>query len=68
MTGLTPRRDTGYKRDASVAESEGNPVFREIGDRFGGFDLALLPIWRGGSLGFVSWAGLRVSRHGRRRS
>lgn len=34
----------------------------EIGDRLGPFDLALLPIWRGGSLSFVSRLGLRVRR------
>ncbi|VDC04849.1 unnamed protein product [Peniophora sp. CBMAI 1063] len=35
-------------------------IFDEIGDRLGPFDLALLPIWRGGSLSFVSRLGLRI--------
>lgn len=32
----------------------------EIGKKLGPFDLSFLPIWRGGTLGFVSWLGLRV--------
>ncbi|KAI0026472.1 beta-lactamase superfamily domain-containing protein, partial [Vararia minispora EC-137] len=34
-------------------------IFDDIGDRHGPFDLALLPIWRGGSLSFVARLGLR---------
>lgn len=36
--------------------------FTEIGAKFGPFDLSFVPIWRGGTLGWISWAGLRV-RH-----
>lgn len=32
----------------------------EIGQKFGPFDLSFIPIWRGGTLGFISWSGLRV--------
>lgn len=32
----------------------------ELGKKFGPFDLSFVPIWRGGTLGFVSWVGLRV--------
>jgi hypothetical protein len=33
----------------------------EIGERYGPFDLALIPIWRGASLSFLGPLGLRVS-------
>ncbi|KAK4705420.1 N-acyl-phosphatidylethanolamine-hydrolyzing phospholipase D, partial [Phenoliferia sp. Uapishka_3] len=33
----------------------------EIGAKFGPFDLSFIPIWRGGTLGFISWTGLRLS-------
>lgn len=32
----------------------------EIGERLGPFDLAMIPIWRGGTLGFISQLGFRV--------
>lgn len=32
----------------------------EIGDKHGPFDLAMVPIWRGGSLSWVTSLGLRV--------
>lgn len=51
--------DTGYRRTAKSVDV--CPVFSEIGQKFGGFDLAFVPIWRGGSLGFVSSLGLRLS-------
>jgi len=52
--------DTGYRR---TAKSDAIcPVFKEIGERFGGFDLSFVPIWRGGSLGFISHVGLRLSQ------
>ncbi|POW03286.1 hypothetical protein PSTT_11215 [Puccinia striiformis] len=51
--------DTGYRsqhdRDLIC------PAFKEIGERFGPIDFSMIPIWRGGSLSFVSWAGLRIS-------
>ncbi|KIX06335.1 uncharacterized protein Z518_04311 [Rhinocladiella mackenziei CBS 650.93] len=51
--------DTGYRR---ITKSEVVcPAFNEIGERFGPFDLSFVPIWRGGSLGFISYLGLRLS-------
>lgn len=35
----------------------------DIGNRLGPIDLSMIPIWRGGSLAFLSWAGLRLSHH-----
>ncbi|EJD06169.1 Metallo-hydrolase/oxidoreductase [Fomitiporia mediterranea MF3/22] len=35
----------------------------EIGQRYGPFDLSLLPIWRGGTLSFISQLGLRLTHH-----
>ncbi|KAF2670263.1 Metallo-hydrolase/oxidoreductase, partial [Microthyrium microscopicum] len=53
--------DTGYRRTARSKEI--CPVFKEIGERFGGFDVSFIPIWRGGSLGFISAAGVRLLHH-----
>ncbi|KAK5552459.1 Protein-lysine N-methyltransferase efm4 [Exophiala xenobiotica] len=51
--------DTGYRR---ITRSETVcPAFKEIGERFGPFDISFVPIWRGGSLGFISNLGLRLS-------
>jgi N-acyl-phosphatidylethanolamine-hydrolysing phospholipase D len=47
--------DTGYMTTSGPC-----PAFKEIGARYGPFDLALVPIWRGGSLSFVAAMGLRV--------
>ena len=53
--------DTGYRRTAkSTAVC---PVFKEIGQKLGPFDLSFVPIWRGGSLGFISHLGLRLSHN-----
>ncbi|KAM0791247.1 hypothetical protein ACM66B_005725 [Microbotryomycetes sp. NB124-2] len=50
--------DTGYRRHrVSKAVC---PAFHTIGEKYGPFDLSFIPIWRGGSLGFVSWLGLRL--------
>lgn len=51
--------DTGYRRDA--ASSVVCPIFKQIGDTYGPLDLSFVPIWRGGTLGFVSYLGLRLS-------
>ena len=51
--------DTGYRRTAK--SNVICPVFKEIGERFGPVDLSFIPIWRGGSLGFISYMGLRLS-------
>ena len=53
--------DTGYRSSpTSVAIC---PAFTEIGSRLGPFDLSFLPIWRGGTLGFISNFGLRLSHN-----
>ncbi|KZP06102.1 Metallo-hydrolase/oxidoreductase [Athelia psychrophila] len=44
--------DTGYQSDAGPC-----PVFKEIGEKHGPFDLTLVPIWRGASLSFLSRLG-----------
>ncbi|TAQ85651.1 Phospholipase D [Chlorociboria aeruginascens] len=53
--------DTGYRKTAK--SSAVCPVFKEIGQKFGPFDLSFVPIWRGGTLGFISNLGLRLSHH-----
>jgi L-ascorbate metabolism protein UlaG (beta-lactamase superfamily) len=53
--------DTGYRR--TTKSKVICPAFKEIGLKFGGFDMSLIPIWRGGSLGFISYMGLRLSHH-----
>ncbi|KAH8114286.1 Metallo-hydrolase/oxidoreductase [Phellopilus nigrolimitatus] len=50
--------DTGY-----MGTNGACPAFGEIGERCGPFDLAMLPIWRGGTLSFVSQLGLRLTHH-----
>jgi N-acyl-phosphatidylethanolamine-hydrolysing phospholipase D len=53
--------DTGYRR---TAKSDAVcPIFKEIGQKFGPFDLSFIPIWRGGTLGFISNLGLRLSHN-----
>jgi len=51
--------DTGYRRYSHSTEI--CPAFAEIGEKFGPLDLSLIPIWRGGTLSFLSWAGLRLA-------
>ncbi|KAL8281156.1 hypothetical protein RQP46_006514 [Phenoliferia psychrophenolica] len=51
--------DTGYRRYSHSKEV--CPAFEEIGRKFAPFDLSFIPIWRGGTLGFISWSGLRLS-------
>ncbi|QDS69377.1 hypothetical protein FKW77_004440 [Venturia effusa] len=53
--------DTGYRR--TTKSSVTCPAFQEIGNKFNGFDLSFVPIWRGGSLSFISYMGLRLSHH-----
>jgi L-ascorbate metabolism protein UlaG (beta-lactamase superfamily) len=53
--------DTGYRR--TTKSDCVCPAFKEIGEKFGGFDISFIPIWRGGSLGFISYLGLRLSHH-----
>jgi len=47
--------DTGY-----MTENGPCPSFVETGQKYGPMDLAILPIWRGGSLSFIASAGLRL--------
>jgi N-acyl-phosphatidylethanolamine-hydrolysing phospholipase D len=50
--------DTGYRR---IAKSTAIfPAFKEIGNKFGTLDISFIPIWRGGSLGVISYAGVRL--------
>ena len=53
--------DTGYRR--SAGSKDVCPVFKVIGDKFNGFDLSFIPIWRGGTLSFISYVGLRLHHH-----
>jgi len=53
--------DTGYRR--TTRSDIVCPAFKEIGKKFNGFDLSFVPIWRGGTLGFISYMGLRLSHH-----
>jgi L-ascorbate metabolism protein UlaG (beta-lactamase superfamily) len=53
--------DTGYRRTAK--SSAVCPIFKEIGQKFGPLDMSFVPIWRGGSLGFISHLGLRLSHN-----
>ncbi|GAA5918083.1 hypothetical protein JCM6882_004985 [Rhodosporidiobolus microsporus] len=51
--------DTGYRRHRRAPEPV-CPAFDELGRKYGPFDLSFVPIWRGGTLGFVSAIGLRL--------
>ena len=53
--------DTGFRRTSK--SDVFCPVFKEIGERLGPFDLSFIPIWRGGTLGFFSNWGVRLSHH-----
>lgn len=53
--------DTGYRR--MKGSSAICPVFKEIGAKFGGFDVSFIPIWRGGSLGLISYWGLKLDQN-----
>ncbi|KAH7102670.1 beta-lactamase superfamily domain-containing protein [Auriculariales sp. MPI-PUGE-AT-0066] len=47
--------DTGYGTPRGPA-----PFFADIGNRHGPIDLAMVPVWRGGSLSFVAAMGLKI--------
>lgn len=51
--------DTGYRRLHNSPIT--CPVFKEIGKKFDGFDLSFIPIWRGGTLGVISFWGLKLN-------
>jgi len=53
--------DTGYRTTAN--SSAVCPIFKEIGQKFGPFDMSFVLIWRGGSLGFISHFGLHLSHN-----
>lgn len=53
--------DTGYRYSAK--SDIVCPAFEEIGKKLGPFDLSFIPIWRGGTLGFISYLGLRLAHH-----
>ncbi|KAF7376662.1 Metallo-hydrolase/oxidoreductase [Mycena sanguinolenta] len=48
--------DTGYQTAVGPC-----PAFKEIGERLGPFDLAMVPIWSGASLTFLGKMGYRLS-------
>jgi len=50
--------DTGYTTSTGPVS-----IFKDIGTKYGPFDLSLLPIWRGGTLQFVARLGLRLTDH-----
>ncbi|GAA6030718.1 hypothetical protein JCM8097_006287 [Rhodosporidiobolus ruineniae] len=50
--------DTGYRPLASSPAV--NPAFAALGAHYGPLDLSFVPIWRGGTLGFLSGLGLRL--------
>lgn len=41
------------------------PAFKIIGEKYGPMDFSAIPIWRGGTLSFVSHFGVRVRRKSR---
>ncbi|KAF8196562.1 Metallo-hydrolase/oxidoreductase [Pholiota molesta] len=47
--------DTGYSTASGPC-----PAFKEIGEKYGPFDLAMIPIWRGASLSILGRMGLRL--------
>ncbi|KAF9052416.1 Metallo-hydrolase/oxidoreductase [Hymenopellis radicata] len=51
--------DTGYATASGPC-----PAFAEIGQKYGPFDLAMIPIWRGASLSILGRAGLRLTEEG----
>ncbi|CZR54652.1 uncharacterized protein PAC_04536 [Phialocephala subalpina] len=57
--GVYHAGDTGIRRTAKSEDV--CPIFEEIGKRLGPFDLSFIPIWRGGTLSFISYVGLRLS-------
>jgi len=48
--------DTGYQTAVGAC-----PAFKEIGERLGPFDLAMVPIWSGASLTVIGKMGYRLS-------
>lgn len=50
--------DTGLRRTSS--SNDICPAFEEIGKKLGPFDISFIPIWRGGTLSFISSFGLEL--------
>ncbi|KIJ67801.1 hypothetical protein HYDPIDRAFT_179945 [Hydnomerulius pinastri MD-312] len=48
--------DTGYQTAVGPC-----PAFREIGENYGPFDLAMIPIWRGATLSFLGQLGYQLA-------
>ncbi|TFK38375.1 beta-lactamase superfamily domain-containing protein [Crucibulum laeve] len=48
--------DTGYSTSSGPC-----PAFKEIGNKYGPFDLAMIPIWRGASLSILGRLGFRLT-------
>ncbi|KAH7914115.1 beta-lactamase superfamily domain-containing protein [Hygrophoropsis aurantiaca] len=48
--------DTGYQTAVGPC-----PAFKEIGEKYGPFDLAMIPIWRGATLSFLGQLGYRLA-------
>ncbi|KIY65423.1 Metallo-hydrolase/oxidoreductase [Cylindrobasidium torrendii FP15055 ss-10] len=55
-TNIYHAGDTGYTNSDGAC-----PAFAEIGAKYGPFDLAMIPIWRGASLSFLGRCGLRLT-------
>lgn len=54
--------DTGLRRTSKSEDI--CPAFEEIGKKLGPFDLSFIPIWRGGTLSFISSVGLILNHDG----
>ncbi|KAH8929241.1 Metallo-hydrolase/oxidoreductase, partial [Atractiella rhizophila] len=50
--------DTGYRSADDTC-----PAFKEIGEKYGPLTASMIPIWRGGSLSFLSTMGVRLRTH-----
>jgi len=62
MTGKGKLASVWFAGDTGYQTSNGPcPVFKEIGTKYGPFDLAFIPIWRGASLSFIGRLGYRLS-------
>ncbi|KAN0120837.1 Metallo-hydrolase/oxidoreductase [Russula decolorans] len=47
--------DSGYMTTSGPC-----PIFKEIGSKYGPFDIAMIPIWRGGTLSLIARLGFRL--------
>ncbi|KAI0279568.1 beta-lactamase superfamily domain-containing protein [Russula aff. rugulosa BPL654] len=47
--------DSGYMMTSGPC-----PIFKEIGSKYGPFDIAMIPIWRGGTLSVIARLGYRL--------